>query len=239
MMLRFLLLALPAGAFLACTGEENPKSNDIVTEIPWTVPESISYRVLDGDEIIGSLEMSIEEAGAGQLLLRQFYEFPEREFINEAEVVVDDQELQPVSSHFRIEGPEGDLDCQAEYAAGEVVVDRVGEDGELTDELDVPQIAYDSWGDLFVWRTVEFVEGREYEYTDVLACTLDRTQRIGVKLEVKERRQITLPFGAADVWEVEIDSGGETQRAWYSTEDDHRLLKYDNGTVVFEAISPD
>lgn len=233
-----LLLVLPALLLAACTGEENLKSNDIVTEIPWTVPESTTYRVLDGDEIVGELEMSIEEAGADQIRLKQYFDFPERGFVNDAEVVVDDRELQPVSTSFLIQGPEGDVTCEAEYQGSEAVVHRVYEDGELDEELDVPQIAYDSWSDLFLWRTIEFVEGRDYEYTDVLTCTVAEPQRIGLKLAVKERRQITLPFGAADAWEIEIKSGGETQRAWYSAEDDHQLLKYDNGTVVFELISP-
>jgi hypothetical protein len=233
-MLRLLLLSLLAALLLACTSQQNLKSADIVMEIPWSVPETSTYRILQDDEIIGSAEMSIEEAEDGQLLLKQYFEFPDEGFVNDAEVIVDDQELQPVSTRFRIEGPEGDVNCEADYVGSEAIVHREYQDGELDEEIDVPQIAYDSWSDLFLWRTIEFVEGRDYEYTDVLSCTVAAPQRIGLKLEVKERRQITLHTGAADAWEVEIESGGETQTAWYSAEDDHHLLKYDNGQIIFE-----
>lgn len=225
---------------MACETSESLTSNDIVDTIPWEVPETTQYRVLDKDddnEEVGTLEMSISETGQGQLLLRQFYDFPEAGFTNLAEVVVDADELEPSSSRFRIDGPDGVLDCQASYGDTSVSVQRVGEDGERTDNLDVPQIAYDSWADLFLWRTIPFTPGLDLDYTDVLSCTLDRTQRLGITLEVQDREEIMVPAGTFETWPLEVKSGGQSQKAWYSTDDTHVLVKYDNGSEIFELTS--
>jgi hypothetical protein len=235
-----LLAALAALMLMACETSESLTSNDIVDTIPWVVPETTQYRVLDKDddnEEVGTLEMSIAETGQGQLLLRQFYDFPEAGFTNLAEVVTSADELEPSSSHFRIDGPDGTLDCQASYGDTSVSVLRVGEDGERTDEIDIPQIAYDSWADLFLWRTIPFTPGLDLDYTDILACTLDRTQRLGISLEVEDREEITVPAGTLETWPLKIESGGQSQKAWYSTEDPHVLVKYDNGGEIFELTS--
>jgi hypothetical protein len=224
----------------ACTSQDL-KSTDIVSQIPWSGPAGVSdsYRVLDDDETeVGTLEMTIQAAGpdltTGEVILGQFFDFPDKGFTNEASVVADAQTLQPISTRFQIIGPEGDLTCTAEYEDSQVTVERVGEDDTRTDTLDVPAISYDSWSDLFLWRTIEFTEGYSVEYTDILSCTLDRTQKLGVTLTVKEREEITVPAGDFDTWRLEIDSGGGTQTAWYTADDAHRLVRYDNGREVFE-----
>lgn len=232
--------ALVVLMFTACETTQSLTSNDIVDTIPWEVPEVTQYRVLDKDddnEEVGTLEMSIEEAGQGQVLLTQAFDFPGEAFTNLAEVVASADELIPSSSHFRIEGPDGALDCQASYGNSSVSVHREGEDGERTDEIDVPQIAYDSWADLFLWRTIPFTRGLDLEYTDILSCTLDRTQRFGIELDVKDREEVTVPAGTFEAWKMEIKSGGQIQEAWYSTNDSHILVKYDNGSEIFELTS--
>jgi hypothetical protein len=232
------LLAVLAVAALACESDDLV-SADIVSTVPWSGPgaETENYRVLDddGDEA-GSLEMTIEPAGSGEVRLGQAFDFPANGFTNDAAVVADAETLQPRSARFEIRGPEGDLTCEAEYGESEVTVHRVGEDGERSDTLDVPQFAYDSWSDLFVWRTLEFSEGYEVEYTDILSCTLDRTQKLGVKLKVKERKELTVPAGDFETWHLEISSGGGDQDAWYTADDERRLVRYDNGSEVFELV---
>ncbi len=229
---------LAAGCWLlfvtACT-TNGLVSNDIVANIPWDGPETSLYRVLDDDDKeVGTLTMTIEEEGSDALTLGQFFDFPDRAFTNEASVVAHADSLQPISASYRIKGPEGDLQCDAEYARSTVTVDRVGEDGERTDELDIPRVAYDSWSDLFLWRTIEFSKGYSVEYTDILSCTLDRTQKLGVTLTVKDREDIAVPAGNFETWRLEIDSGGKTQKAWFTTDKEHRLVKYDNGRETFE-----
>ena len=238
-MLRYALPLLALLAFAAaCSGDDNIESNDIVTDIPdWSAPGVWHYQVTDNDnddEVVGTLEMTVEVGDNNTTTFRQYFEFPDRDFINAATVVVDSETLQPQSTDFLIHGPEGNLACGAEYGTGEVNVHRVGEDGERDDSVDVPHNYYDSWSDLFVWRTLDFSEDFEIDYADVLSCTLDRTQLIGVGLEVTDIEEIEVPAGTYEAWHLRIDSGGETQDAWYTTDDSHTLIRYDNGEITFE-----
>lgn len=239
-MRRLLPLAALATLLLAaaCANNENITSAEIVSQIPWNGPETAEYRVLDSDDDpVGTLTLSIEEEAAGAWLLRQSFNFPEKKFTNDAEVIVDGSTLQPESSTFKIAGPDGNLDCSAEYSTGRVNAHRIGEDGERDDTITIPNITYDSWSDLFVWRTIAFGDGYEKDYTDVLACTLSRPDKISVSLKIDGREDVTVPAGTFEAWHLEIDSGGETQDAWYTTDDAHTLLKYDNGESTFELTS--
>lgn len=235
-MRNFIAIPLAAVAVLLTGCESEPlPSNAVVSEIPWAVPETTQYRVLDDeDQDVGTLEMTIEEARDGRVRLHQYFDFPEAGFVNDATVVAGAEDLAPVSTSFQIQGPEGDLMCGAAYLDGKVVVERVGEDGERTDELNVPRAAYDSWSDLFLWRTLPFAEGYDVEYTDVLSCTLARSQKQRVGLEVKGLEEVTVPAGTFDAWHLEIASGGGTQDAWYADNEARTLVKYDNDMQTFE-----
>lgn len=219
----------------ACSTTEDLEPNDVVSAVAWQVPDTATYRVLDDDDEIGIMELSIEAEGSDALQFRQYFDFPDRGFTNEA-IVVTDAELQPASADFRVEGPDGELTCAAVYADGEVQVHRVGEDGERDDTKDVPDIIYDSWSDLFVWRTIDFSEDYDEKYADSLSCTLDRTQVINTELRVKGIEEVEVAAGTFEAWRLEIKSGGATQNAWFTTDDERRLVKYDNGNLVFELM---
>ena len=110
------------------------------------------------------------------------------------------------------------------------------EDGERTDTLDVPNVAYDSWTDLFIWRTINFSQGFDIEYADIVACQAPAPpKRLAVKLEVTGGETIEVPAGSFDTWLVEIDAGRD-QKAWFTTDDAHILVRYDNGDQIFELI---
>jgi Protein of unknown function (DUF3108) len=231
--LLFLLsaLLLLAGA---CAQQEHVTSRDIIAKIPWTAPETDSYRVLDGNgKEVGAAQLKIEKNGAN-LRLTQHYDYPGSGYVNDSVVIVDPTGLQPVSTNYTLNGPNGNVTCEGHFSAGQVAAHRVGQDGERNDTLDIPAIAYDSWSDLFLWRTIDFSQGFGTDYADILSCTLDKTQKIGVTLNVKAEEQVTVPAGAYDTWRLEIDSGGSTQKAWYTTDAAHTLVKYDNGNQTFE-----
>jgi hypothetical protein len=229
----FLLPALLLFA-VACAGTEHISSRDIVARIPWTVPVPDAYRVLDSnDKEVGSAEFNIVKQGAF-LRLTQHFDFPDAGYVNDSEVIADPNTLQPSSSKYTLTGPNGELTCDASYSGGQVSAHRVGQDEERTDVLDVPAIAYDSWADLFLWRTIDFSQGFETDYADVLSCTLDRLQRFAVTLRVTAQERVTVPAGDYDTWRLEINSGGKTQTAWYTKDALHILVKYDNGDQTFE-----
>ena len=218
----------------ACAGTETIASRNVVKAIPWAVPETSKYRVLDShDKEAGTLDMKIETAETGRRFTQHF-DFPTKGFVNDAQVVADAATLQPVSARFIIDGPDGRISCEAAYASGTVSAHRAGQDGERDDTLSLPDIFYDSWTDLFLWRTIDFARDFEITYGDTLACTLDRTQKQNITLTVKEQESITVPGGTYDAWHLQIESSGEMQDAWYSTDAKHLLVKYDNGEQTFE-----
>lgn len=220
----------------ACAGTEEITSRNIIKTIPWDVPETTKYRVLDEDDKeAGTANFKIETAEAG-VRLTQHFDFPSRGFINDAQVVADAQTLEPVTTRFVIDGPDGRFTCEAAYDSGTVTVHRSGQDGERDDTLDLPEVFYDSWTDLFLWRTIDFSEDFETEYGDTLACTLDRTQKQNITLKVLQQESITTPLGTYETWHLEIESGGKTQDAWYTIDALHLLVKYDNGEQTFEII---
>ncbi len=235
--MRHIIVAFAAVLLLAACTDDNIKATDIVTQIPWPDQERATYRVLDDDgEEVGTLAMSVEPEGDDAYLMSQHFTFPEADFTNNADVVVGRVDLQPRRTTYAIEGPDGAASCSAEYVGSDVTVVNLREDGERTDTLDVPNVAYDSWSDLFVWRTIAFAQGFEIEYADIVACQAPAPpQRLAVKLEVTGGETIEVPAGSFETWIVEIDAGRD-QKAWFTTDDAHILVRYDNGDQIFELI---
>ncbi|MCH7484490.1 MAG: DUF3108 domain-containing protein [Chloroflexi bacterium] len=235
--MRPIIAALASVLLLAACAEDNIRATDIVTRIPWPDEERATYRVLDDDgEEVGALVMTVASERSDTYLLGQSFSFPEAGFTNEAEVTVARADLQPRRTTYVIDGPDGVASCTALYEGSDVIVTNVREDGELTDTLDVPNIAYDSWSDLFIWRTINFSQGFDIEYADIVACQAPAPpQRLAVKLEVTGGETIEVPAGTFDTWRVEIDAGRD-QKAWFTTDDAHILVRYDNGDQIFELI---
>ena len=90
--------------------------------------------------------------------------------------------------------------------------------------------AYDNDTSLFIWRTVPFAENYLANYITVLTGVRD-TQT--VRIEVITRTTDT-PVGERDAWLVQISADGKNQRAWFSADDDHKMLAYQNEGFTFE-----
>ena len=152
---------------------------------------------MDGDEVKGSGLLRIESRN-GEFRFTQ--EFEGGEFRDEVVAVVDRETLQPQSVQRLIEGPEGERRWQVEYEGGTAVVMQRSEDGERRDELTVPTRPYDSWTDVFLWRTIDFREGYEATYADVLSATLTKPQVITQTLKVTGKETVEVPAGSFEAW---------------------------------------
>ncbi len=227
-----LVLALAAGA---CESETSTLSEqDVVATIPWTAPEEARYRVMEGDEVIGSGLLRIESQN-GEFMFTQ--EFESDEFRDEVVSVADATTLRARSVERTIDGPDGPRRWMVEYEDNTAVVVQRTEDEERRDEVTAPTRFYDSWTDLFVWRTIDFREGYEATYADVLSATLAKPQVITQTLKVTGRETVEVPAGDFNAWRLEIRSSGSTQKAWYADTEARPLVRYDNGSQVFELIS--
>lgn len=226
------LLALAA---LGCESEGKELSSQaVVSNIPWTAPEEARYRLLDGDEERGTGVLRIE-AEDGTFRFSQ--EFESEEFSDRVVAVADADTLRPVSVERVIEGPEGPRRWEVEYENGVAMVVQRTEDDERRDELAAPGRSYDGWTDVFLWRTVDFREGYEATYADVLTADLAKPQIITQTIKVTRMETVEVPAGEFDTWRVEISSSGGSQTAWYADTPERELVRYDNGTLVFELLS--
>ena len=238
-----LLILMPAVLLVACSDDSGELvARDIVSEIPWTATgEKATYRLLQGDEVKGTGVLAIGSPieGGGPLRLQQSFEIPEENITDEVSVSVDFETLRPLAVARVIDGPEGKRECQASYSERRVVIDQKAGQDERKDELDVPAEHYESWSDLFLWRTIEFFEGNEVKYVDVLSCSLAKPDLLSIVLKVKEIEEVTVPAGTFQAWRLEIRSGGRTQKAWYADDARRTLVRYDNGDLVFELESID
>jgi Protein of unknown function (DUF3108) len=234
----FLLVALLLVSFLAaCSGgEDELEPRDIVTEIPWSGPESFQYRLLQGDDVKGTGELTLSVTES-TFVMEQAFEIPEAEIVDSISAEVEADTLRPRRIERVIDGPEGERRCEASYSENTVTVEQRAEEDERTDTLTVPDEHYDSWSDLFLWRTVEFFEDQELKYVDVLSCSLAKPDILSVVLKVKEKEEVAVPAGTFEAWRLEIRSGGRTQKAWYADDERRTLVRYDNGDLVFELES--
>jgi hypothetical protein len=115
-----------------------------------------------------------------------------------------------------------------------VTVHQSDEDDERTDTLAVPLTSYDTWTDLFLWRTIDFREGFEVKYLGVVSADFKKPEVITISLEVSGLEAVEVPAGSFNAWKLEIRSGGRTQRAWIADSPERPLVRYDNTELVFE-----
>ncbi len=231
----FVGLPLLALAVAACESETVLLSGQtVVSNTPWEAPEEARYRLMDGDEVKGSAIFRIEIQD-GKVRFTQ--EFESEEFSDEVEAVADSETMRPRSIERVVDGPEGARRWQVEYQGGSVLVVQRTEDDDRRDEITVPTRSYDSWTDVFLWRTIDFREGYEATYADVLSATLAKPQVISQSLKVTGKETVEVPAGTFETWRLEIRSPDGTQRAWYADTETRPLVRYDNGSLTFELLS--
>ena len=220
----------------ACSGSDELVAQDVLSQIPWSTPETAHYRLLHDDDTKGSGELKIAMQD-GALVLAQTFDIPDQKIADTVQLQADAQNLRPKVVQRTIDGPEGKRDCTATYEGNSVTVEQQAKDENRRDNLSVPAQHYDSWSDLFLWRTLKFFENEELKYVDVLTCSLTKPDLLPVVLQVKSVEDVSVPAGRFQAWRLEIRSGGRTQKAWYADDAAHTLVRYDNGDLVFELES--
>ncbi len=220
---------------VACESETVVLSGQtVVSSIPWEAPEEARYRLMDGDEIKGSAILRIDFQD-GKVSFTQ--EFESEEFSDEVEAVADSETMRPRSVQRVVSGPEGARRWQVQYEDSTAFVVQRTEDDDRRDEITVPTRSYDSWTDVFLWRTIDFREGFEATYADILSATLAKPQVISQALKVTGKETVEVPAGTFKTWRLEIRSPDGTQRAWYADTETRPLVRYDNGSLTFELLS--
>ena len=228
-------VSLAATALAACSSETATLSGQaIVSSIPWPSSEQARYRLMDGNDERGSGVLTVASQDGG-VTFRQAFE--NEDFSDEAEAVADSATLEPRSVQRVIDGPDGKRHWEVTYGESSATVVQTSEKDRREDDVSVPTRAYDSWTDVFLWRTIDFRDGYEASYSDVLSATLARPQVISQTLRVKGKETVEVPAGTFEAWRLEIRSADGKQEAWYADTATRPLVRYDNGSLVFELLS--
>ncbi len=235
------LVAMSCGAYV-----KNPPTSDVVTQIPFQAGESHTYSLeKDGDKQ-GDAVLTVEQSG-DQFVLRQKFS-DDKGNSDESTATVDPATLKPSASHRDVIDNDNNTravaDAQYQTPAKDcdanIVVqikqqnfkpaDAEKPDSERSSPRCVPEHAYDNDSSLWLWRTIKFEKGYSVSYRTIIA---DRGIEQGVTVMVKQQTQIDTESGKTDVWLVDIKADANTQEAWIATSPDHRILRYNNGTLVF------
>jgi len=228
-------LSLAALALAACSSETTTLSGEaIVSDIPWPASEEAHYRLMDGGDEKGSGVLTIASQG-GRVTFRQA--FKSQSFKDETEAVADSATMEPQSVRRVIDGPEGKRSWEVDYKDAAASIVQSSEADERQDNLSVPTRSYDSWTDVFLWRTIDFRDEYQASYADVLSATLAKPQVISQTVRVKGKEAVKVPAGTFEAWRLEIRSADGSQEAWYADSATRPLVRYDNGSLVFELLS--
>jgi hypothetical protein len=222
-------------AAAACDGggETTPLTfGPVISKIPWTAPETTTYTIRQGNTE-GAATLTLELEG-DTLIVRQSFRVPENEIRDEVTAEVDAQTLQPRSVNRLIQAPAGDRICRAEYGRTSATVYQETEQDHRTDEFAVPREAYDSWTDLFLWRTINLRQDHVARYSLVSTCTFRKPGVNQATIQVIGKERVTVPAGVFETWKLEFRSGDARQEAWVTVEPPHLLVRYDNGPQLFE-----
>lgn len=242
------LLVLLAGmmAATACSygGDDDSNLRDIVEHVPWTSPETYTYVLRDGKKDIGETRLMVERAGQNFAL--QSLSSNDQGNTDESTVTVDPQSVKPVSGTREIidkdirklvetsyEPIEKDCDTKMVLRITQTNFkppDEQTPDSTRRNPMCVPEHSYDNDTSLFLWRTISFEKGYKSMYKTLIA---NRRDKQTVTLHIRQQEQVETPAGTFDAWKLEIKAAGETQYAWFSTTDEHRLLAYQNRSVTF------
>ena len=242
---------------VACAGGGTAGGTaDIVARVPFASGERLVYALHDNTgAVVARGELWVIERGDGQLVLTQDYEElaapaslePTRDL---AWVVVEQATLQPLEGFRSIIRRNAAAGTSLEtfswgYRRGageearETLVTAVERDGELEEsELRLRGHAYDNESSLWLWRTLALSDSYEARYVSVNHA--ERSQQT-VILRVTGRQTVDVPAGAFDSWRLQVRNGRATRVAWIEVKPPHRVVQWDNGSLVFrlESIGDD
>jgi hypothetical protein len=237
---RALAAALALGGLLlaltACNGsqaESQVETADVVQQVPWGTNETARYRILRGGEVTGSATLTVAREG-GVFTVRQEFRDARERFRDVVTATVDAATLKPRAVERVLTGPEGERRCRAEYEGGRVRVHQESDDESRTDELVVPAHAYDSWTDIFLWRTMGLDRGASFAYWDIGTCILSKPGSAIMQVTVVTKEFVTVPGGGFDAWRLEARSDGQRHLIWIADTPQRPVVRYDNGTHLFE-----
>ncbi len=213
---------------LACGGGSAVKTTDIVSTVPWPQTESLTYVLKDksSGKVVGNEVLSIAQDGTNTALSQRFSGATS----DETSVIVDPKTLKPISGRRVIVSGSDRQELETTYSNGDVLI----KEGAKQSGLKVPDNSYDNDTSLFLWRTLDFQNGYSAAYNTIIT---NQRSRQTVQLSVTSPENVSVQAGQFQAWHVTIKTENAKQSAWYADTPTRPLVKYDNGSLIFELES--
>lgn len=237
-----------AATIAGCASTVNgPAHTDIVTQIPWTAPESHTYELRENNKLKATTVLSIAKKEDAFVLTQRTTD--DSGNADESVSTVDGTTLKPLANVHAISDKDQRRVADASYedvdkdCSSKRIVrikqntfkppDSATPDSSRSNPLCVPEHSYDNDSSLFIWRTLKFEKGYSVSYTAVFSNRRD-TQT--VTLTVGAKATVTTPAGDIEAWIVDLTADQLTQRAWIATTPDHKLVAYQNESFFFRLM---
>ena len=230
-----------------CANSTSIKTEDIVSSIPWSAPESHTYELKVNNKVQGQTTLSIANEGDAVVLTQ--HAIDDQGNSDDSVVRADATTLKPNSATHTVTDSTVKRIADATYedtdkdCAGKRVVlikqstfkppDAATSDSSRSSPLCVPEHSYDNDSSLFIWRTIKFEKEYTVTYTTVFSNRRD-TQKVTLRVAKQEKMQT--PAGEFDTWRVELTADQVSQIAWFATTDDHKLIAYQNESFFFRLM---
>lgn len=208
-----------------------------ISQIPWSTDELVSYAIkLPDGTVVGSATVSISEEEETYIFT---CEQRVGQSIDNYVLQVSSTTLEPFSENRMLFVPEGAgsssgiWTIKADYKENKVTVQAQTPSGfKGPYEVSVPKHSYA--GDeliFFLFRTLPFSYGYVANFNFVKVWPT--VEPLRATLSVVGSELVNTGHGQVRAWKVESNVNRTKQYMWYETEAPNRLIKYDNGNLVF------
>jgi hypothetical protein len=229
------------------TGVECLHCQDIVSTIPWMAPESHTYTLTQDGETKGTLTLSITKDDDVFVLEQNSVDDKGN---SDVSVVRADQEtLKPRAYHREVLDTAQKRVLDVTYEDIDTAKCKTGRQAKITQTtfdpptrsepnstrsipVCVPENSYENDTSLFLWRTIKFEKGWTANYRTMLSNRGDLRQT--VVITVQQQQKLTVGGNEVDAWLVTMEADQSEHRGWFATTPDHRLLRYSNGSLIYD-----
>lgn len=238
-------IGLCAVVLAACqqTTSDSPRTEDIVSQIPWEGNEVANYALEDDDgDSLGEGTLSVATGQAGRYSFYQ--DFGDAEGNSDCWIIETDDLLKPLSVLRVIVRAEEEDSVRITADYGEERVETLfAADGEERDEDGmIPANAYDSLSEVFLVRTLDFVDGEEYAFNAVFTARPDGRDVAddATTFEVEGKETIEVAAGTYESWRIGVRGGmGQERTAWVEVDPPHQLVRFDYGFLIYNLTATD
>lgn len=225
---KFLMAVIIFSLFILAGCSSNAKPMEI-GQIPWGNYQRLTYDIFENDKLVGTAEFTIEKSQSTNTYDISSITKIDSIQLNTGTTIRSDT-LMPLSSYYNVMSPQGDVKIETTYKDKWNIKAKTSK-GEQNLTVKLPKYYYDNDSLLMIMRAYPFQVGAEFTIYDAIAST---TQVVPITNKIVSKEKVTVPYGEAECFKVELKAGAAKQYIWYSDDENRLLYQYDNGKLVYK-----